>query len=58
MSNFRKLTRHPKTDKLEVAEWLDDYFGHYHYGVRFPSDRIVYTEEEVKEIKARSNGKN
>ena len=52
LSNYSKATRHPNTGKWEDAEYLDDYFAHHVYGVRF-SDGKVYTIEMVqgKEIK-------
>ena len=47
MSSFHKLTKHPKTGKWELAYWLDNYYAHYHYGVKFP-DGKVYDPEKVK----------
>lgn len=46
MSSYRKTTVHPETKQVENAEWLDDYFGHYNYGVRFPSDGKVFRADE------------
>lgn len=46
MSSYQRLTAHPETGKAEKAEWLDDYFGHYNYGVRFPSDGKVFRADE------------
>lgn len=46
MSNYKGLARHPKTDTLEVAEWLDDYFARHVYGVRF-SDGNIYSAYAV-----------
>lgn len=46
MSNYKGLARHPMTDTLEVAEWLDDYFTKHVYGVRF-SDGNVYSAYAV-----------
>lgn len=46
MSNFMRKTKHPETDKIEDAEWLDNYFGGHLYGVRF-SDGKVFREEEI-----------
>ena len=45
MSNYFKQTMNPKTGQLELAEWLDDHFGSYIYGVRFPSGEIFYEHE-------------
>lgn len=47
MSSYKRDTLNPATGKIEEAEWLDDYFGHYNYGVRF-SDGKVYHPEEIK----------
>lgn len=40
MSNFLQWTKHPRTGEWYQAEWLDDYFGHHDYGVRFPDDEV------------------
>ena len=40
MSNFTAPTFHPKTGKIEQANWVDNHFGHYGYGVRFPDGEI------------------
>jgi len=47
MSSYSKITKHPITGKWEMAQWLDDYFGKHHYGVRFPSEDKVYNPDEV-----------
>jgi hypothetical protein len=39
MSSYRKQTKHPNTGEWENALWIDDLFGHHHYGVVFPSDQ-------------------
>lgn len=56
MSSFIQLTKNPVTGLFENAEWLDDWFGHRRYGVRF-SDGNVFNPDiikmEVKERKAR-----
>src|SRR3990167_305886 len=58
MSNFIAKAKHPKTGKIEDAEWLDDYFGHHEYGVRF-KDGSVFHSIEVEEVcKACPNGGN
>ena len=44
MSNFIKPTLHPTTGKLEIAEWLDDYFGRHQYGVRFSDGSVVHED--------------
>ena len=50
MSNFIRPTKHPLTDKIEDAEWVEDYHGLHYYGVRFPSDGRVYIEDVCKEV--------
>jgi hypothetical protein len=30
-----------------MADWIDDHFGRNQYGVRFPSDGIIFPEREV-----------
>lgn len=40
MSSFMKTTKHPHTGGWERAEWLDDFYGHHHYGVRFSSGEV------------------
>lgn len=47
MSSYTKLTKHPKTGKWLMAEWLDDYFGQHRYGIRFPNGEI-FDERKVK----------
>lgn len=46
MSNFIRRTKNPRTGEYEDAYWLDDYFGSHRYGVKFPSDGIVYRQED------------
>ena len=55
MSNFHQLTKHPRTGVMEMAEWLDDYFGHHRYGIRF-SDKRVYHEKEIEAIEIHGIG--
>ena len=35
MSNYFKLTKHPKTGEWENAQWIDDFFGKHEYAVLF-----------------------
>lgn len=42
MSNFSALTFHPVTNIIEMANWMDDYWGKHHYGVHFSSDGVTY----------------
>lgn len=52
MSNFSKLTKHPLTGDWEMADWLDNYFGQHHYGVKFPSGEVFNADEKDLETKA------
>lgn len=47
MSTYTATTRHPVTGDYEPAMWIDDYFDHHVYGVKFPSDGKVYPTEQV-----------
>lgn len=49
MSNYKQLTKNPRTGEFEEAEWLDDYFGRHHYGVRF-KDGTIYDTWKVELI--------
>lgn len=49
MSNFSQMTKHPRTGEIQMADWIDDHFGHHRYGVRFPDGR-VFPDSEVKAI--------
>ena len=46
MSNFIAKAIHPRTGIVEVAEFLDDYFGKHHYGVRF-ADGATYSARNI-----------
>ena len=54
MSNYYEKAIHPKTGIEETAEYLDDYFGHHQYGIRF-SDGQVFTLAEIKKAKGEFN---
>lgn len=45
MSNYQQPTKHPETGRIEVADWLDDYFGRHRYGVRFPDGKVFRASE-------------
>jgi hypothetical protein len=45
VSNFIRRTKNPATGKFENATWLDNHFGGHRYGVRFPSDGMIYNAE-------------
>lgn len=48
MSNYRATAIHPVTGKLEIADFLDDYFGHHKYGVRFVGEDHVHPIGEIE----------
>ena len=60
MSNYRAPAIHPRTKKIELADYLDNHYGGYRYGVRFgdgsiwPIDKVHArrAEEEVAAILA------
>jgi hypothetical protein len=41
-------TVHPKTGRIEHAEWLEDHFGLNKFGVRFPSDGRIYKSDKCR----------
>jgi hypothetical protein len=46
MSNYVRSSRHPLTGEWDdSAMWIDDYFGHHAYGVKF-SDGDVFNPRE------------
>lgn len=45
MSNYQQPTKHPETGRIEVADWLDDFFGRHRYGVRFPDGKVFRASE-------------
>jgi hypothetical protein len=56
MSNYHALARHPFTGKIEMADWLDDSFGHHIYGVRFPGDATIYRHTSDTEVSLHEAG--
>jgi hypothetical protein len=46
MSSYLQVTKNPDSGEFEKAEWLDNYFGHYQYAVRFPSTGKVFRASE------------
>jgi len=56
MSNYHALARHPITGKIEMADWLDDSFGHHIYGVRFPGDATIYRSTQCNEVSLHEAG--
>ncbi len=55
MSTFRQMTKHPTTGQIEMADWLDDHFGHHRYGVRF-SDGRIFRETDIESIEVNGVG--
>lgn len=47
MSSFIKWTQHPDTMHWHHAYWIDDHFGHHHYGVRF-NDGTIFDPEQYE----------
>lgn len=54
MSSYTKSSRHPLTGEWEDgALWLDDYFGHHNYGVKFADGEVFDPREyeiETREV--------
>ena len=50
MSTYYRVTKHPVTGIPEDALWMDDYYGHHEYGVKF-GDGSVYRPEDVEKNK-------
>jgi hypothetical protein len=54
MSNYLRWTKHPETGAWHHAYWIDDCFGHHHYGVSFNDDKTFdvreYELETVSDI--------
>ena len=54
MSNFQQKAIHPETGEIELADWLDDFYGPHKYAVRFPDgqlypERFVYLPDEKED---------
>ena len=48
MSNYIMLTKRPYGhQQWDFAYWMDDFFGHHHYGVKF-SDGVILDADNVK----------
>lgn len=45
MSTYARLTRIKGNTKYKPAWWVDDYYGHYKYGVTFESNLVPYKEK-------------
>lgn len=48
MSNFSRIAWNPRERVARAAIWMDNYFGHYEYGVSFDGDDKVYRPNEVE----------
>lgn len=44
MSDFYQTAKHPKTGEVELAQWIDDYFGPHQYGVRFQDGTVFHAD--------------
>jgi hypothetical protein len=44
VSSYEAYAIHPLTKKIEIALWVDDYYGRHEYGVMF-GDGTVYPAE-------------
>lgn len=47
MSSYISKAKNPKTEKIEDAQFLDDFYGLHKYGVRF-DDGNVYPVSEIE----------
>ena len=47
MSSYRAEAVNPATGEVQMAEFLDDYFGPREYGVRFPGSPHVYRTSAI-----------
>jgi hypothetical protein len=47
MSSYLAKAKHPKTGKVAVAIFADDFFGRHHYGVIFRKDGKDMTWDEI-----------
>jgi hypothetical protein len=50
MSNYSAPTRHPFTNEIKMADWLDDSFGRHVYGVRFHGEELIYHNKDCVEM--------
>jgi hypothetical protein len=51
MSTYSRMTKNPITGVFEKALWMDDHFGHHHYGVKFPDGSII--DPDVMKLETR-----
>jgi len=52
MSNYLQWTKHPETGHWHNAYWIDNHFGHHHYGVKFNDGKIFSSRKERLETVA------
>ena len=48
MSNYTRSAYHPKERVIRAAQWYDNAFGPYRYGVQFEGDKSMYSPKEVE----------
>ena len=48
MSNHRDKAINPRTGQVEDADFLDNHFGRWRYGIRFVGEAHVYRIGDVK----------
>ena len=48
MSDYYQAAYHPGERVIRAARWIDNYFGHHQYGVKFEDDTKVYHPKEVE----------
>lgn len=52
MSSYTGYAVNPRTNQVEEACFLDDYFGRHRYGVRFAGEEHVWPIGEVTQVPA------
>ena len=48
MSDYYQAAYHPGERVIRAARWIDNYFGHHQYGVKFEDDTKVYHPKEIE----------
>ena len=52
MSHYTGHAVNPRTNQVEEACFLDDYFGRHRYGVRFAGEEHVWPIGDVTQVPA------
>lgn len=52
MSHYTAHAVNPRTNQVEEACFLDDYFGRHRCGVRFAGEEHVWRVEDVTQVPA------